>query len=129
MLSGDQRTDGEIVWWGERRWARWALIFGIWTLVGFIFGNQIYWGFLYTDRPLPLSGAILWQLGAAYWAALLTPLMLWLARRFRIERPRVRRNIIIHILAGLLLAALLAAGHTALDMLYWREQQGILSLA
>ena len=129
MLSGDQQTAGEMVWWGERRWARWALILGIWTLVGFIFGSQIYWGFLYTDRPLPLSGAILWQMGAAYWAAALTPLMLWLARRFRIERPRVRRNIIIHILAGLLMAALLAAGHTALDMLYWREQSGILSLA
>ena len=128
MLYGYQESGGERVWWGERRWAQWALVLGLWTLVGFIFGNQIYWGFLYTERPIPLSGALLWQMGAAYWAALLTPLMLWLARRFRIERPRVRRNLIIHILAGLLVALLLAAGHTALDMYYWRER-GIVTSA
>ncbi|HVF85935.1 MAG TPA: histidine kinase [Pyrinomonadaceae bacterium] len=100
------------------RYYRWILNWGVWTLVGFFFASQIYFYTLYTSRPVAFSKALVWQMLCVYLNALLTPVILWLARRFRIERQNWPRRLTIHVVAGSLIAFALALGHVALDMVF-----------
>ncbi|MBC7929666.1 MAG: histidine kinase, partial [Rubrivivax sp.] len=100
---------------GRQRWARLAFIWGVWTLVGLFFSSQIYFYFLRTEKPVSLLMSLAWQMSAVYVFALSTPLVLWLARRFRIERFNWRRSLPIHFLAGTAIAAAWAACHIAID--------------
>ncbi len=92
------KAEGELR--GRRPWARLGLIWGIWTLVGLFFTSQIYFTYIYTERPVPLSKALFSQLTTAYLGALITPLVLWLAGRFRIERQHWLRSLLIHVFAS-----------------------------
>jgi signal transduction histidine kinase len=95
--------------------ARLGFIWGVWTLVGFFFASQLYFYFANTERHLPLWKALAWQLIAVYIFALSTPPVLWLARRYRIGRRNWRRNLLMHAVAGVLISAVWAACHIALD--------------
>jgi signal transduction histidine kinase len=94
---------------------------GIWTLVGLFFASQVYLYGLSTTRRVPLSRAIVWQVSAAYLLALATFPMLWLARRFRLDRRHWRRSLLMHLVAGFALAALLTAGHITIDAAFDRN--------
>ena len=100
---------------GRQRWARLAFIWGVWTLVGLFFSSQIYFFFLRTERPVSILMSLAWQMSAVYVFALSTPLVLWLARRFRIERTGWRRSLFVHFLAGTAIAAAWAACHITID--------------
>ncbi len=95
-------------------------ILGIWTLVGLFFASQIYFGHIYTTRPVSLARAIAWQMLAAYLLAFATPFVLWLARRFPIERQNWGRRFLIHMVAGTFLSIILALCHATLDVLFAR---------
>jgi signal transduction histidine kinase len=109
----------------ERRWrerlTHLALIWGVWTLVGLFFASQIYVYFARTERPVGFWKSAAWQLLAAYVFAVSTPLVLWLARRFRIGRSNWARALCVHLLAGALVAAVWAASHVAIDSLFSNE--------
>jgi signal transduction histidine kinase len=101
---------------GWRRRLAWlGFIFLMWTLVGVFFASQIYLFFINTARAIPFSRALLWQLIAVYLMALSTPLVLWLARRYRIERHNWLHSLLVHGLAGTLLGAFTSAGHVLID--------------
>lgn len=110
---------------GEHSWRRRlttvGVIFGIWTLVGLFFASQIYLYDLNTARPVPFPRAVLWQMSAAYLLALATFPMLWLARRFRLDRQHWRRSLLIHIIAGFSISALLTACHITIDAAFDRH--------
>jgi two-component system, LytTR family, sensor kinase len=99
----------------RQRWARLAFIWGVWTLVGLFFSSQIYFYFLRTEKPVSLLRSLAWQMSAVYVFALTTPLVLWLARRFRVERQNWRRPLLTHLLAGTAIAAAWAVCHIAID--------------
>ena len=83
---------------GLRRWITWGLL--SWTLFGLFFASQVLINRAYKGRPLNLWHTLgTWLLCAYIWAAL-TPLILHLSRRFRIERGRLR-NLLIHLVASL----------------------------
>lgn len=90
-------------------------VFGIWTLVGLFFASQIYFYFMHTERQVSLGRSILWQMSAAYLLALATFPILWLSRRFRLDRRHWRLSLLIHLIAGFTIAALLTAGHITID--------------
>ena len=115
MLKLDE---GAAVSAGRQRWARLAFIWGVWTLVGLFFSSQIYFFYLRTEKPVSMLASLAWQMSATYVFALSTPLMLWLARRFRIERAGWRRSLLVHFCAGTLLAAAWAMCHIAIDSLF-----------
>jgi two-component system, LytTR family, sensor kinase len=104
---------------GRGRWrhrlVRLGLIWGAWTLVGLFFASQIYFYFSRTERPLTVTRSLAWQLAAVYLYAALTPLVLWLARRFPFDRQRWRRNLAVHACAGLAVSAAWGVGHILLD--------------
>jgi sensor histidine kinase YesM len=99
----------------RRRFAWLGFIFLIWTLVGIFFASQIYLFFVNTDHALSFGKALIWQLLAVYLLALSTPLVLWLARRFRIERHNWLQSLLVHALAGIVLGAFISAGHVLID--------------
>jgi signal transduction histidine kinase len=97
-------------------WLAWlGFIFLTWTMVGFFFASQIYFFFINTAYAISFGRALLWQLVAVYLMALITPLVLWLARRFRIERHNWMHSLLIHGLAGTLISAFTSAGHVLID--------------
>ncbi|HKG21099.1 MAG TPA: histidine kinase [Blastocatellia bacterium] len=106
----------EKIW--RHRWFRWGLIAGIWTLFGLLFASQQYLATSRTSRPMAWHHALLLELSYAYLWALLTPLMLWLSRRFRIERTSWFRSLLIHIFFGTLIGFTMVAFHDLIYMVY-----------
>lgn len=87
-------------------WRKIILIICGWTLFAFVFATQSYLNYGYSGRPRPYSQvASVWLTCASIWA-LMTPLALWLAKRFRVTREHLLSSIALHVLVGSLIAAL-----------------------
>lgn len=114
------------VW--RRPWARWALILGVWTLLGLLFSSQFYLAFQRAEEPLPWRWAFSLEMIYAYLWAALTPLVFWLARRFRIERQHLGRNILIHLLMSILIGFSMRACHDVIFYFYIMKRPGPLDL-
>src|SRR5215213_4171430 len=99
----------------RQRWMRLAFILLVWVLVGLFFSSQIYFYFLGTPKQMSLPSALAWQMTAVVIFALSTPLVLLLARRYRVDRQTWPRAVPIHLLAGALISAAWAAFHILLD--------------
>jgi signal transduction histidine kinase len=104
-------------WW-QSRWARAGMIFGVWSVIGLIFSLQWYFASFRTDQPVPWGRALYVQMCWSYLWALLTPLVLWLVRRFPIEKSRWRRNLLAHLLASTVFS--LAAGLVGYLLLFFK---------
>jgi two-component system LytT family sensor kinase len=95
---------------------RLAVIWVGWTLVGLFFTSQILVSYAYMKNSIPLTKALFWQLSICYLWALATPLVFWLARRFRIERQYWLRRILIHAVVGVVLVSSMSAVHYPIFM-------------
>ena len=85
----------------QKTWVRLLLIWGTWALVAFFFASQVYTVYYNDANPISFRRAFLVQgLMCLLWA-LATPLVLWLARRIRIERNNWRRSALLHIVLSL----------------------------
>jgi len=86
-----------------------AVVLGIlaaWTLFAFFFSSQIYLNIIYRGRSQPFSGILIpWLICGYLWAAL-TPVTLWLARRFPLEKEVIVRRVALHLLFGVLVSLL-----------------------
>jgi len=91
-----------------QRWpVRLGLIWGVWTVMAFFFATQVYMLYYHEEKPVPFKRALFVEgLGCFLWA-LSTPLVLWLARRFRIERNNWRRRVPLQFAMGLALISTL----------------------
>ena len=87
------------------RWWWWTLVFGGWTLFGVFSANQSYLYVLSTTGRVEVSWRELYLLSlSSMWMwALLTPCIVWLARRLRVERPHVTRALVAHLLLAIAL--------------------------
>ncbi|HXG94600.1 MAG TPA: histidine kinase [Blastocatellia bacterium] len=81
----------------ERRWLRIVLILGVWTLFGLFLTSQTYMVVSRRDKPPAWHKVFLAEMAFAYAWAALTPLTLWLARRFPLERAAWGRSLAIHV--------------------------------
>src|SRR5436305_9224064 len=122
MREFDEGGAGVAAAWRQRA-TRLAFVWGVWTLVGLFFASQLYVYFARTEKAVGLLKSVAWQVSAVYVFALSTPLVLWLARRFRIERSNWRRRLAVHLLAGLSLAIVWAACHVTIDSLFSGESR------
>src|SRR5687768_11396722 len=73
------------------RLARLGIIWGMWTIVALFFSTQVFMMYYSERQPIPYKRAFIVQFSACYLWALVTPLVLWLARRFCIDRSEERR--------------------------------------
>jgi two-component system LytT family sensor kinase len=84
-----------------KRSVRVGLMVAVWTLVAFFFATQVYMLYYREEKRVPFSRALFVEgVGCLLWL-LSTPLVLWLARRFRIGRINWRRRVPLHFLIGL----------------------------
>ena len=100
----------------SRRGIRLAIIWGVWTVVALFFSTQVYMMYYAEKQPIPYAKAFFVQASACYLWALVTPLVLWLARRFRIERNNWPRKVAVHILISLALVSALIIIHFVIYM-------------
>ncbi len=85
----------------RKPWVRISLIWGAWAVVAFFFATQVYTVYYKEEKPIPFRRALLVQGLICFLWALATPLVLWLARRFRIDRNNWRRRVPLHFLVSL----------------------------
>ena len=90
----------------ERRWAKWALFFGVWTLLGGLSAVRIVVSYAYSGNTVSWRRALIIALTDWYVWALLAPAIGWLARRFAIERRSWLRSLLMHLPASLFFSIL-----------------------
>jgi len=101
----------------EKRRTRFAMIWLIWTIVALFFSTQVYMMYYSTGNlPIPYAKAFLVQASACYLWALTTPLVLWLARRYRIDRNNWQKRVLFHALLSIGLSSSLIVIHFVLYM-------------
>ena len=99
----------------SRRLVRYGLIWGVWTIVALFFCMQVY-VMASAGRSRASFGDYLFQASTCYLWALATPLVLWLSRRYCIERQNWRRRAALHFGTSILLSSTLLVTHY---VLYW----------
>jgi sensor histidine kinase YesM len=87
----------------ERRFARAVLIFIGWTLFGLFLTSQTALMFSRRSIPVSKSRVLMAEMAFAYLWAALTPAVLYLSRKFPIERQQWRTSLLVHFVASLLL--------------------------
>lgn len=80
----------------QRVWFRGALILAAWTVFAAFLSSQIYLAYSRTEMPVRYYRVLLVELIYAYIWGALTPCILWLARRVRIERTKWLRALLVH---------------------------------
>ncbi len=90
----------------KRRWAKWILLFGVWTLLGALSAARVAVSFAYSGAAVSWRRAFVIALADWYSWALLAPAIGWLARRFAIERRSWLRSLLMHLPASLFFSIL-----------------------
>jgi two-component system LytT family sensor kinase len=116
VIDGD--TDGGLVRTGpplstcvttrpmQRRWAAWALVFAGWALITVVFAVSSSLTLMLTYQPAQWERTFATSFAEwAPWAAM-TPAIAWLARRFRLQRTKWLRGLLVLGFTGLIVAFL-----------------------
>jgi two-component sensor histidine kinase len=82
---------------------KWLAIGVVWTLFALFFASQFWLQSQFLGRPVAFLQILSWQLVSGYIWFALTPLILYIARRFPFEPGRWKVSLPVHILAGLLI--------------------------
>jgi two-component system, LytTR family, sensor kinase len=85
-------------------WRRWVLFLLGWTLLSLMFVPEVYLYFLYRSEAIPWTHAVALALVNAAIAFLVLPPIVWLARRYPVERQRWKRAVAVHAPACLIFA-------------------------
>jgi sensor histidine kinase YesM len=89
-----------------------------WTFFAFFYTAQVVVARAYLGRPLDFVNALsLWLICAAVWFAA-TPFILWLARRFPLDREHWIRNTLFHLLIGSITSVVLLAVYQSIALLF-----------
>ena len=100
----------------SRRLVRYGLIWGVWTVVALFFTTQVYVSYYAENQPIRYLQGFLFQATICYLWALVTAFVLWLARRFRIERSNWVRRSLLHFVFSIVLTGTLIAIHSIVFM-------------
>jgi two-component system, LytTR family, sensor kinase len=93
-----------------RRVRAWLAVWAGWTALALFFAVSTSLTYRSTGRPANWTLTIERSLTEWWLWAALTPLVFWLARRFPLYGPRRVRHAAIHVVAGILIAALKTVG-------------------
>jgi len=90
---------------GKRRWLyAWALAALAWLVLSFVFAPEVYLYFQARGEPISWVRAFQLTLSNSAIAAFFAPVIVWLARRFPIEKGRWTRSLLVHIPASIAFA-------------------------
>jgi len=85
---------------------RWAIIFALWTLLGFFFASETFFAFALGGNPITWRQALIYELTGWYAWALLAPAIVLLAQRIRFEPGRWGFAAVFHLTASALFSVL-----------------------
>ena len=85
----------------QRRWIKWLLWFGFWTLIGLSFAFQFYISSAKAGLEVTWRQAVSYALGDWYVFAVLSIPVVWLARRFDFESGNRARSLAVHLPASM----------------------------
>src|ERR1044071_1420834 len=102
----------------SRPLVRYGLIWGVWTIVALFFTTQAYVMYYAEKQPIRYGQQFLLQALACYLWALATPLVLWLSRRFCIQRHNWLRRGAIHFFISIALVTTLLILHFFAFMIF-----------
>ncbi|HEY3134774.1 MAG TPA: histidine kinase [Blastocatellia bacterium] len=102
----------------ERRWFRVVLILAAWTIFAIFLSSQMYLAYSRGTTPIRYQRIFLVELIYAYIWAGLTPFILRLARRFRIDRDKWLRGLLVHLSASLLIGVATRVLHDLMLFLF-----------
>ncbi len=88
----------------NRKWIKWLAIWAVWTLFGFFFASQFALQNQLSKNPVPFWKILSWQMVSGYVWFILSPLILFLARKFPFEAGKWQKSLPIHLLASLIIA-------------------------
>ena len=89
----------------DRIWFQWVLYLLIWTAVGLFFASySTLWGRLIFKSPIGWDDALVSNLTFYYIWACIAPLVLWLGKRFRVERRSWLSSLLVHIPTSVIVA-------------------------
>src|SRR5690348_7590296 len=94
------------------KWQRYLAYILAWTVFGLFNFSREVTRRLYWHEPTRWSESFISWMVAIYIAAALTPGVLWLGRRWPVERPRIPRRIAFHLACSLLFSAVELAFET-----------------
>ena len=93
-----------------------ALLFGIWTAYGVLCAWQAHYWYSLSKTPMSWADSFRYQLTYAYLWGACTPPLLWFARRFRFEKRRWLRNLLIHVCMMLVVVSVIKVAFDAITM-------------
>ncbi|MCD9188636.1 MAG: sensor histidine kinase [Pyrinomonadaceae bacterium] len=86
------------------KWVKWLGIWTVWTLFGVFFASQFALQNQLSKNPVPFWKILSWQMVSGYVWFGLSPLILYLARKFPFEAGKWQKSLTIHFSASLLIA-------------------------
>jgi len=92
-------TSGRRHWWYA-----WALAALAWLVLSFVFAPEVYLYFQARGEPISWMRAFQLTLSNSAIAAFFAPVIVWLARRYPLEKGRWRRSLLVHIPASIAFA-------------------------
>jgi two-component system LytT family sensor kinase len=92
-----------------------AAIVGLWSAYAINETIHSYYEFQIYGKPLAWSRAAFGEFSFAYICAALTPLVLWLGNKFRVARPHLWRNLVVHAMAAVIFMSVV---RLAWDIIY-----------
>ena len=90
-----------IAW--QKRWLRWLLFLGVWLIIGLSFASQLYLFYGRTKMPMPWKSALTWEVTRWSLWAVISPLILRLARRFPLRGNKLR-SLLFHVFVSIFLS-------------------------
>lgn len=97
-------------------WNKFLALFAIWTAYGVLCAWQNHYWYSFTRTPMSWIASLRFEMTEACLWAIFTPLILWLARRFRIERQNWIRHVLIHFMAMTVMVAIMRTAFDAITM-------------
>jgi signal transduction histidine kinase len=88
----------------NRKWVKWGAIWATWTLFGFFFTSQFALQNQLSSKPIPLWKILMWQMVSGYVWFALSPLILWLTKKFPFEAVKWKSSLAVHLVASLVIA-------------------------
>ena len=102
-------------------WGKWVLFICGWALLSLLIAPEVYLYFLFRLQSVPLIQTISMTVANAAVALIFLPLIVWLTRRYPVERQAWPKSLAVHMPASVLFSM----SHSALFVLLCYASPGI----